>query len=494
MKLNAKMLYEGLRETEDIVLLGDSKEERNLRFPCFYDGNLDHLMAGGVYLVENEELPRKAPRQQDILWVTWGGEAPVAIPKCPVLYFREKQDAAYVLNLLQQVFVRFCSWEEQLDQILKDGSDVKKMIAVSESMFNHPICLVDTSLHYLGYSASFMKKGSEIYFLDSNGPAKGAFEMEGKEPPVPTLFYDQEHDVIVKLHNEDFALGTFYMIHNEHPFTETERLLFELLAEKLTQALENLSMLSGLYRNSFQQQMEKLFLTRHIEEGELYRSLVQWGGTKGDTFICYKVKASHINQKINAEHICSIFENVLYAAIAFWHDSVLVVLVDVTRAGGDETKLHTKMENLLQQLHMKAGVSLPFTDLSKSWYHFRQACCAFEEGYPVAEEDTLYFFQKYVPDYILHHAMGEFPEAFLLDAGMQRLLEHDGAYSVSYSDTLDTFFECRMNMSQTAERLNIHRTSLNSRMQKIWECLDHELTQEYLLYIQIVLAILKRSR
>ena len=31
-------------------------------------------------------------------------------------------------------------------------------------------------------------------------------------------------------------------------------------------------------------------------------------------------------------------------------------------------------------------------------------------------------------------------------------------------------------------------------MQKIWDCLDHEMTQEYLLYIQIMLAILKTAK
>ncbi len=474
MKLNAKMLYEAVKEVADVSLLGEGKSERNLRFPCFYDGDADHLIAGGVYLAESSVLPRRTLKQQDILWVTWSGEPEMAVPGCPVLVFHTENRPEHILNLLQETFMRFCSWEESLDNILSADSNVAQMISVTEPLFRHPLCVVDNALNYLGYSESFM------HIQDPDAPT-----------PSPALFYDEAKDLIAKLHKPNANLGTLYLIHSDTPISETEQMLFQILAEKLTDALQNLAHLSGLYLNSFKQQMEQLFYTKQADEDRLYESLAQWGGQKGDTFICYKVKASHINQKINANYICNIFENVLQAAIAFWHDDVLVVMVDVKQYQGEEKRIHAKMEKLLTQIHMKAGVSLPFTELDKAWYHFRQACCAFEEGYPVDSASTLYFFQDYVPSYLLHHALGEFPKTFLLDKGMQRLLEHDRLYAVSYLDTLNAFFQCRMNMSQTAELLNIHRTSLNSRMQKIWECLDHEQTQEYLLYLQMVLAILK---
>lgn len=470
MKLNAKMLYEAVKNVADVSLLGEGKSERNLRFPCFYDGNLEHLLAGGVYLAESSVIPHRAPKQQDILWVTWPNAPEMVRPSCPVLVFHTEDRPQHILNLLQEVFMRFCSWEESLDNILKDDSNVAQMIALTEPLFQHPLCVVDNALNDLGHSASFMRTGAD--------------------EASPVLFYDETKDLIAKLHKQDRALGTLYLIHNDIPISETEQLLFQLLAEKLTAALQNLAHLSGLYLNSFKQQIEQLFYTKQADEDRLYESLVQWGGCKGDTFICYKVKASHINQKINANYICNIFENVVQSSVAFWHDEVLVVMVDLSRQPGKEEQIHEKMENLLMQIHMKAGVSLPFTELDKAWYHFRQACCAFEEGYPVDSVSTLYFFQDYVSSYLLHHALGEFPKAFLLDKGMQRLLEHDRLYAVSYLDTLNAFFQCRMNMSQTAELLNIHRTSLNSRMQKIWECLDHEQTQDYLLYLQMMLAIL----
>lgn len=485
MKLNANMIYEALRKTENVSLLGDSRRERTLRFPCFFDGELSHLMSGGVYLAESQEIPRKAPDQQNILWVSWGSQVPKAIPKCPVLFFHEETRPHYILNLIQDIFVRFFAWKDSLDDILNNGSNVHRMLAASEPLFQHPLCVLDTVNNYLGYTESFMNIGTQVFL-----PKRAEGDERKLHGATPPPYYKGEKDLVRQMQNRDFTLGTLCMIHTDEPFSETELILFDLLEQKLTVALQNLSMLQGLYRNSFKHQMQEYFATKQAVAETLYESLGQWGGQQGDRFICYKVKASHINQKINAEYICSIFENVIASSIAFWHDAVLVVLVDVTRNGSEEQVLHEKIADLLTHLEMKAGVSLSFTEVEDAWYHFRQACCAFDEGYPVRPEDTLYFFQDFVPSYMLHHAMGEFPKYFLLDKGMQALLEHDQQYAVSYVDTLNTFFECRMNMSQTADLLGIHRTSLNSRMQKIWECLEHELTPEYLLYLQVILAIL----
>ncbi len=481
MKLNAKMLWEAVVKETDAVLLGPWEQNRTLSFPCFFDGDFEHLMPGGIYLAESRQLSLQMPERQDILWVVWDRETPSSAPAYPLLLFPQTYSARQILNLLQNIFSRYAAWDDDTEQILKESSSVKAMICRSEPLFNHPLCVMDASGNYLDYSSSFMEESTRICSME-----------EGDTPATP-LIYDPLHDTTTPLSGRDCTLGTLYMLQGNTPFSETEQQFFSLLAEKLARAMQNLSMLSGLSHNAFKQYIEAVFQTRQAEEDSLYAALTQWGGKKGDTFVCYKVKASHIHRKINAEYVCGIFEGVLPASITFWYDAVLVVLVDMTRAACSEEQLQKSMEQLLVKLHMKAGISLPFTQLHHVWYHFRQACCAFEEGYPRHPEETLYQFQHYLPDYILHQAAGEFPRKLLLDRGMQRLMEHDALSSVSYRDTLDAYFQCHMNMSQTAELLQIHRTSLNSRMKKIWECLDHPHTQEYLLYLQIMLALLKEQ-
>lgn len=343
---------------------------------------------------------------------------------------------------------------------------------------------MDASLNHVGYNTAFLNMGFAIFFPE-----------EKKKPDLSssTLFCEPQGYTMASLGKQDSSMGAFYMLENGSPFTYTEKKLFRQLTDKINQALYNMTMMSGLYQNGFKQNMVKYFKTGQVEPEKLFEALGQWGGRKGDLFECYKVKASHLNQKVNADYICSIFENVLYATVAFWHNGAMVVFVDVTRNGSAPEIIHRKMVNLVRQLSCKAGVSTPFRDLDRAWYHYRQACCAFEEAYPADRNSDLYFFQDYMESYILHRALGEFPVSDLLDPGVQALMEHDKLYSVSYLDTLRTYFRCEMNVSRTADTLGIHRTSLNSRIQKIFSILDHPMDSEYLLYLQIILAILQRE-
>ena len=476
MKISAQMLYEAVKQDTRVTLAGESSPERNLRFLGFYGPGMTFMTSGGVYLTE--ELPKTMP-VGDALLVICSPTVPRELPGVPVLVFHEETDLQKVFNRLQTIFVTFCAWEEKLDAVLQEDSNVQKLIDLCDGMIAHPLCVVDNSLQYLGYSGSFMSRERDLFLRDS--------------VPVPALFYHSDRDRKAELEHENFPLGTLYMIGDDVPFTQTELLLFRLLTEKLTLAILNLSILSGLYQNTFKENILSLFQSGQVEEEKLWQSLEQWGGRQGDTFLCYKVKAAYVHRKINADYVCRIFENVLFQAVAFWQNGVLVVLVDVSRNQGSEEQMHRKMEGLLTRMKLKAGVSMPFTDLTRSWYHFRQACCAFEEGIHRDGDNHLFFFRDYVGSYMLHHALGEFPRSYLLDPGVQRLVEHDSQYSVSYMETLDAFFRCRMNMSQTAEALGIHRTSLNSRMQKIQELLDHEMTQEYVLYLQMILAIMKEK-
>ena len=482
MRINVQMLAEGLQESDDVTVSGKISPETNLRFPCFYEGGTGQLHPGGVYLAPPSQIPRENINVS-VVWITWG-TSPVR-PGDAVISFRSETDPYRILNKVQSVFARFQLWNERISQVPLGLDGVKELIYASDSMFHHPVCVVDSSMNCLACNSAFLSPGHTALFPSDGDqkPADGA-----------ALFYDPLRDRAKSLIKQGVNMGILYMLENGLPFSVTEEVLFEQLAEHISKNLESMTVLSGLYENSFKQQMIHYFATKHGEETNLYEALSQWGGRQGDIFLCCKIRASHLNQEVNAQYISSIFENVLRAAIAFWHDGVLVLLVDVTHSGCDEEAIRSRLVHLLVQLHCKAGVSLPFTDLLCAWYYFRQACCAFETGYPADREKELYDFNDYAGSYMISHSQGEFPVPYLLDGGMRRLQEHDRKYSVSYFDTLRAYFDSEMNISRTADLLGIHRTSLNTRMQKIREILNHEWTPDYLLYLQLILTNLRTSK
>ena len=417
MKLSAEMLLESIQKEHDVTLNGKYSKKQNLQFPSFFEKGISEIKSGDIFIADINELPERMPSFNDFLFVCCGNRIPEAYSDCPVLLFHRESNSKCIMNILQKTYSKFCSFEDTLNECLSKGNSVKKIIELSESFFAHPLCVVDTDLNYIAYNALFLERGKEIFFRKND--KKAVLYSEYDENEQSYEIFDKNKDCIIHLWNRDYRLGTFCMLCDATPFSNTELVLFHFLSEKITQALQNLSMLSGLYSNDFKHLMEGYFKTKNIDEEQLYESVENWGGKKGDTYICYKVKASDINQKVNAEYLCSIFENVLFATIAFWHDTVLVILVNIDQNNCSESAIHSKIESLVKQLRLKAGVSLPFKDLTKTWYYYRQACCAFEEGSADGAEKNLLFFKEYVTKYMIHHCVGEFPKAFLVDPGME---------------------------------------------------------------------------
>jgi len=65
------------------------------------------------------------------------------------------------------------------------------------------------------------------------------------------------------------------------------------------------------------------------------------------------------------------------------------------------------------------------------------------------------------------NSMGELPLDLLLPSGLRSLIEHDGASSTSYVDTLSCFLDNNQNITKTAADLYVHRSTLLERLRRI---------------------------
>ena len=66
---------------------------------------------------------------------------------------------------------------------------------------------------------------------------------------------------------------------------------------------------------------------------------------------------------------------------------------------------------------------------------------------------------------------------------------HDESAPVSYLDTLKTYLDSNMSIAETARKMNLHRSSLIDRLNRITEILDCDLYDPLRrLTVQIVLS------
>ncbi len=87
---------------------------------------------------------------------------------------------------------------------------------------------------------------------------------------------------------------------------------------------------------------------------------------------------------------------------------------------------------------------------------------------------------------------GEFSLNQMISPGLERLLAHDHSSQISYVDTLKIYLDNNMNLSKTAEKLFVHRTTLIERIKRIEALLDMDTEDpDERLYLLLLLKRLK---
>jgi len=121
------------------------------------------------------------------------------------------------------------------------------------------------------------------------------------------------------------------------------------------------------------------------------------------------------------------------------------------------------------ELEVSGGVSRPCTSLTTLSQAAREAREALRIGRRVHGSGRLVAFSE-LGLYRVLYALRDSPELrTFCEQLLGPLVEYDRRYGQNLVETLEAFFECHGNLSQTAQRLGYHRNSLNYKIGRIQE-------------------------
>ena len=113
---------------------------------------------------------------------------------------------------------------------------------------------------------------------------------------------------------------------------------------------------------------------------------------------------------------------------------------------------------------MRCGVSTPTRDLSSAVLRYKQARFALDQA---PEEPGMYCCEDYAFSYMLHLLRNDESSAFLLHPAVEKLSEYDRENQNGLLPTLNMYLNNDRNLQRTADKLNIHRSTLKYRLQRI---------------------------
>jgi sugar diacid utilization regulator len=135
----------------------------------------------------------------------------------------------------------------------------------------------------------------------------------------------------------------------------------------------------------------------------------------------------------------------------------------------NEEKLRKLLTYVVREFNCKAGLSGPLNSFLELRNGYAKARAALRIGEKKDPQQWVFLFSDYVLDYVLDRAGGELPVDCLIHPALLVLRDQDSRLGTSYVKTIRQFMDARYNVSEAAEKLYVHRTTLIRRLEKIEE-------------------------
>lgn len=152
-------------------------------------------------------------------------------------------------------------------------------------------------------------------------------------------------------------------------------------------------------------------------------------------------------------------------------------IVAIVWEGKNKTDKHdnSELNQLLTQLSLKCGISVSFSGFSNLKYYYIQSKVALSEGEKCNQDAKEYYFLDYYLSHIINSLDNATSLRSLCNQDVLKLRDYSTSSGNDYLNWLLTYLINGLNLSQTAQKLHVHRNTMVYRLDKIKELLNTEL-------------------
>ena len=496
MKLSVDIIFQDLKKSLPVRLLGEDDTFLTLSRPEFYLDKAAVFSDGHVYICSADHLPKEPVFEGHPVLICLG-DAP-QLEKyheaCSILSIPESENIFSVFNQVQEVFNKYEIWEEQINDILRGSASLVEMLEQSRDIFQNPMLLTGSDFNYLAYTdREYLEEHTGIRFdtpsfdpdLMATFLSLHEIATDIKEPLLLELM--GRRTLSVNIFNDEEYLGCITVYEEFRNFYPSDMVLCMYFSHMLKQAIDRNPAIAG-ERYALRYALKDL-IDGHPADPE-QRRMISRNNNKGTCF-CVVFRPETGSASLPTGYVASVIEQQFFHSIAFeYHDEAVAVISAAAYGHSPEKALTEHLQAFQKTAGMRCGISNPFTDLYDIGNVYFQAAAALDNAAHAKSTDAVLFYEDCILSQLLHSAAGNIPSEFYYTAGLDQLKQHDASSQVSYLDTLKTYLECNMSVSQTSKKLNLHRSSLIDRLSRISQILGAELSDpDKRLLLQIILKM-----
>ncbi len=444
------------------------------------------LDPGYAYLARAEDVPKDLSCIDGASLICIGQPSDMSLcKKIPLLIVSAGIDVFELANELVLIFSRYNSLEEQLNTKLQEGKGLQEMVECISPFFMNELTIADAGHRILAHAPFSHNSHEELGFKTIGG-------KEMVPVDIIAFFTNNKRWIDVATETEPFIYDEGILpfrllcinIMEEGRFAwrvmlnETDRMFrpYDVyLLQFFTTYIQKIYDRSGVGRDA--ENVDRLKDILHVwlsggqvEAWRIQHALLVAGHPEDSRFVCLCVRPESWDDSAESlDYYCLNITKTFPGVVAVDFKDDIVCLAGLSHYGESVEKLAESVVPYLRDSNFRVGISEVFDNPLKLRNHYLQADIALSYGSEKEPSRWVHRFHEEAVSYMLSYVAEHIGVETLCAECVQRLHAYDSEHDASYIRTMKAYFDNHLNISKTAQVLNIHRATMIYRLRRIEE-------------------------
>lgn len=504
MRLNSYILVEDLGALcRGFVCHGDYNNA-SLEAPLFLPKRPESLQENYLYIttaekLENAVLEEIVARQRDAEMPAFYTFIVIGKPAerflhcefCDVIWTDGSIDENGLFNTVQQLFVTYAEWVDELRRTASTSDEISDLVQVSTTIVKNDIIVYGRDFGVVAYEGykNVRLTQAQVDEIAVGGFMPHAFQddMLAKEVSDSDVFITKEPSLISVSDHQASALTRPIAVprnmdlmlmfeSNNKEVSKRDHHLIHILAYYIEMMCSKFDAMDLREEDGCIRLFKKmLFGISSIAPFELERTIseIGWSLSSGNDYVCAVFGFKHLDagQRFFLKpvmSVCTVLREA-FECVAFSYNSEVVCIVNITESQMAMEQFIDQVINLVNGNKLRTywafGVSRKLADLEQIGGYYAQAKMALELA--KRRDDSHSIFGQDALDVAAMSIEKDIPLDFYCSDVLHALAVHDRENGTELYQTLRHYLRNRCSPTATCKEMFIHRSSLSYRLEKI---------------------------